>query len=147
MTVKGINVKSLLFAGFVAGYLMYFIDRYFAGFLGLFGAFPGTSNTWWMIEHHIDSIIFALIFAWPFIYKLLPNGGWLKGLIFGFFWTIALSLTALIAGALGATIFQQWPMGFKPFISNLVLHMSWGFFLGVLYTPPKEQEIAAEGRM
>jgi hypothetical protein len=100
-----------------------------------------------MIEHHIDSIIFALIFAWPFIYKLLPNGGWLKGLIFGFFWTIVLAVTALIAGALGATIFQQWPTGFKPFISNLVLHMSWGFFLGVLYTPPKELEAASEGRI
>jgi hypothetical protein len=33
-----------------------FYDRYFAGTIGLLGIFPGTSNTWSMIEHHIDSI-------------------------------------------------------------------------------------------
>jgi len=126
---------------------MYFIDNYFAGFLGLFGAFPGTGSIWWMIEHHIDGIIFALIFAWPLMYKLLPGGGWLKGLIFGIIWTVALAITSLIAGALGATAFEQMPMALKPFVSSLLLHSAWGFFLGVLYTPPKEREVVAESRM
>jgi hypothetical protein len=146
MTVKGINVKSLLFAGFVASYLMFFIDKWFGGFIGLFGAYPGTSSIWWMVEHHIDGIIFALAFAWPFIYKILPGGGCLKGLIFGLAWTIALGITALIAGALGAELFKQMPMAFKPFVSNLLLHMAWGFFLGILYTPPKEREVVTEGK-
>ncbi len=138
MTVKGINVKSLLFAGFVAGYLMYFVDKYFGGFLGLFGMFPGTSNIWWMVEHHVDSIIFALLFAWPVVYDRLPGPCWVKGSIFGFAWTIALMIITLIGGALGSETFQAMSQfnvatGFNMFI----LHIIWGFFLGALYHPPQ----------
>lgn len=135
MVVRGINFRSLVFAGFAAGYLMYFVDRWFAGFLGLFGAYPGTDSAWWMLEHHIDSILFALLFAWPFVYNRLPNGGWLKGLVFGFAWTVALAIVAWVAGALGAGMFQQMPMTAAAMISNLLLHLLWGFLLGVLYTP------------
>lgn len=146
MTVRGINVKSLLFAGFVAGYLMFFVDKWFAGFLGLFGTFPGTSNPWWMLEHHIESIIFALLFAWPALYGILPNPKWLKGLIFGIGWDLTLMITTVVAGALGATIFESFHITFTVFINGLLLHMIWGFFLGILYTPPQKQSDLAESR-
>lgn len=136
MTVKGINVKSLLFAGFVSGYLMYFIDKYFGGFLGLFGMFPGTDNLWWMIEHHIDSIIFALAFAWPYVYRRLPGDGWFKGLGFGLIWTIALTITSVVAGALGSDVFKQMAkLSVSSAVNMLILHLVWGFFLGILYQP------------
>jgi hypothetical protein len=137
MTVRGINVKSLVFAGLTAGYIMYFVDRWFQGTLGLFGAFPGTSNPWWMLEHHLDSILFALAFAWPALYGRPPGAGWLKGLVFGLAWTILLSVVSLVAGGLGAETFQQIPRGTGPMASMIVLHLVWGFFLGVLCSPSR----------
>jgi hypothetical protein len=137
MVVKGINFRSLVFAGFAAGYLMYFVDHWFAGFLGLFGLFPGTSNPWWMLEHHIDSILFALPFAWPAVYNALPNGGWLKGLVYGLIWVIGLFIVMAVAGALGAEAFGQIPWTASFIITDIVEHLVWGFFLGVLYTPGK----------
>ncbi len=143
MAVRGVNFKSLVLAGFVAGYVMYFVDAWFAGFLGLFGAFPGTSNVWWMLEHHIDGIIFALPFAWMAVYRRLPGPGWLKGTIYGIVWTIALVILSMIAGALGAGKFQQMKMSVAAGISTFILHAVWGFFLGVLYVPPRAAEPAA----
>lgn len=146
VTVRGINVKSLLFAGFTAGYIMFFVDKWFAGFLGLFGSFPGTSNPWWMLEHHIESIIFALLFAWPVIYKFLPGPGWFKGMIFGIGWDFALMITTVVAGALGATIFKAFHITIIVFINELLLHIVWGFFLGALYTPPQQERVLVESR-
>lgn len=142
MTLKGINFKSLIVAGFVAGWLMYFVDHWFAGlFGGMFGMFPGTSNWGWMLKHEIEAIIFAIPFAWPFLYNLLPGKGWLKGLIYGFlWWLILLLILGWIAGALGAKPFQQMaPTSFAILISDVVLHLVWGFFLGVLYVPEESQ--------
>lgn len=135
MVVKGINFKSLPFAGFLAGYIMYFVDKWFVGFLGLLGAFPGTDSAWWMLEHHIDSIMIAFIFAWPALYNILPGGGWLKGLIFGFLWWILLTIVSFITGALGAEMFQQMAFSATTVISGIILHLIYGFFLGVLYVP------------
>lgn len=143
--IKNINFGSLALAGFVGAYAMFFVDLWFDGFLGLFGAFPGTSNAWWMLEHHIDGIIFALPFAWPALYYRLPKNKIAKGLSYGLIWTIAVGIVSLIAGALGAARFNQMPMNAAAFISNLLLHLVWGFFLGVIYTPPKtEAEYATE---
>lgn len=133
--IKDINFGSLVVAGFVASYIMFFVDQWFAGTLGLFGAFPGTSNAWWMLEHHIDGIIFALPFAWLAIYRRLPGPKPVKGLVYGLAWTIALGIVSTIAGALGATRFAQMPMTAAALISNLILHLIWGFFLGLLYVP------------
>jgi hypothetical protein len=136
-TVKGINFGSIVVAGFAGGYVMYFVDHWFAGFLGLFGAFPGTSNAWWMLQHHIDGILFALIFAWPLIYNILPGGGWLKGLVFGIAWTVLFAIVAMIAGAAGVKMFQGMGMSAAVIISNFILHGIWGLVVGMLYNPPK----------
>jgi hypothetical protein len=142
-TIKGINFKSVVPAGFIAGYLMFFIDYWLTGFLGLFGYFPGTSNAWWMLEHHIESIIFALVFAWPLIYHIMPGRAWLKGAIFGFIWAIFVLIISLVAGALGADIFRQMTFSLSMVITGFLVHIFWGFFLGVLYVPlPGETETA-----
>lgn len=139
-TFKGINTKSLVAAGFVAGWMMYFVDHYFKGMLGLFGFFPGLNDWGWMVAHHVESIIFAIPFAWPWMYNKLPGAGWLKGIVYGFLWWLVLLLIAgSIAGALGATIFQQMaPSSAAGFISNILLHVIWGVFLGVLYNPEEQ---------
>ncbi len=139
MVLKGINFKSLVLAGFVAGYVMYFVDKWLGGFLGLFSIFPGTKNAWWMLEHHIDGIIIALLFAWPAVHQKLPGGGWLKGSIFGLAWAIVLFIIMLIGGALGSKAFQQIPVNATVAISNFLLHIIYGFFLGILYVPPAEE--------
>ncbi len=142
--IRNINVGSLILAGFVGSYMMFFVDKWFAGFLGLFGAFPGTSNAWWMLEHHIDGIIFALPFVWPALYNRLPSNKAIKGLSYGLLWFIALGITSLISGALGASMFAQMPMTAAALITNLLLHLLWGFFLGILYTPPQAASVAIE---
>ena len=139
MVIKNINFKSLVLAGFVGAYVMYFIDNWFAGLIGLFGQFLGTSNAWWMLEHHIDGIIMALPFAWLVIYRKLPGPGWMKGLVYGFAWSIIVSVTMLIAGALGAKMFAGMKMTLAAGVSSVILHMIWGFFLGALYVPPKTE--------
>jgi len=144
-TINGINFKSLVAAGFIAGYLMYFIDHWFGGIFGLFGFFPGTKDPWWMLQHHIDSIIIALLFAWPLVYSVLPGRGWLKGTIFGLLWGIGFIIVSLIAGALGAKIFSQIPFNAYIVITSLLLHIFYGFFLGLLYVP--EAGKASESQM
>lgn len=136
-TIKNINFNSAVLAGFVAGYMMYFVDQKFAGFLGLFGMFSGIDSWRWLVMHQIDAIIFALPFAWPAIYHKLPDKGWLKGIVYGFlFWLIFLFLLGLIAGNLGATYFQQMsPSSISGVLTAILLHIVYGLFLGVLYNP------------
>lgn len=135
MVLKGINFKSLLFASLAGGYVMFFVDHWLNGFLGLFGQFPGTDNTWWMITHHLDGIFLALPFAWPVVYNRLPGAGWLKGLTYGFVLWVAISIIAFVAAAGGAVIFQQFKMSGVGVISGIFGHLVYGFFLGVLYVP------------
>lgn len=140
MVVRGINVKSLIFAGIVAGYAMYLVDSYFGGMFGLFGTFPGTSDPWWMLTHHVNSIVFALPFAWSAIYRWLPNGGWLKGSIYGVLWTVLIVIVTMIGRAWGASAFAQYSFTVSGAISTLLVHIVWGFVLGVLYTPVDVEE-------
>lgn len=140
-TVKGINFWSMVFAGFTAGYLMYFVDFWFNGTLGLFGVFPGTADPWWMITHHVDSIvIFGLLFAWPAVYNRLPRTRWVKGIVYGFLVWLLVSIITWIAGALGAKFFANASMSMAMVLSSLLLHLVYGFVLGVLYNPPAEKE-------
>ncbi|HKJ69436.1 MAG TPA: hypothetical protein VKA68_15875 [bacterium] len=121
--IKGINFGSIVVAGVVAGYMMYFVDKMFAGFLGFFGMFPGTDNAWWMLTHHVDAVIFALPFAWTTIYNKLPGAGWFKGVVYGFFWwLVLLFVLGLVAGALGAQPFRQMsPGSASRFLNPLLL--------------------------
>lgn len=137
MEIKGISLKSIIPAGLIAGYVMFFIDHWLGGFLGLFGLYPGTSDIWWMILHHIDSVIFAMIFAIPFVYRILPGAGWLKGAIFGLAWMIFVSLISIISGDLGAAKFSGMTFTLNGLISSVILHTIWGAVLGMLYMPPR----------
>lgn len=139
MTLKQINFRSYLFASLVGGYMMYFADHWLGGFLGLFGMFPGTSNTWWFITHHLDGIVFALPFVWPALYDRLPGGGWLKGIIYGFLFWLLITILGFIAGAGGAAIFKQMGFSASGVFSGILLHMVYGFFLGVLYVPRAQE--------
>lgn len=144
MTLKNVNLKSLAFAGFVAGYVMFFVDKYLGGTLGLFGMFPGTESPWWMLEHHIDGIIIAIPFALPAVQRTLPGRGWLKGTIYGFLWAIVVTVVMLVSGALGAGMFAQMTLSVSWAISTLLLHMVYGFTLGAIYLPPGESRRAEE---
>ncbi|RME00122.1 MAG: hypothetical protein D6814_04210 [Calditrichaeota bacterium] len=135
MVVKGINFKSYPFAALVAGYMMVFVDGWLKGFIGLFGIFPGASNAVWFITHLMDSMVFALLFAWPAVYNKLPGGGWLKGMVFGFLFWILVSIISFISGALGATMFKQMQFTASAAFSGILLHLVYGFFLGILYVP------------
>jgi hypothetical protein len=142
MTVKSVNLKSLLFSDVLAGYAIFFIDYHFAGLFGLFGLFPANTNVWWFIEHHMDSILFSFLFAWPFVYYKLPGPKWLKGAIFGLGWAVMLIIVTAITGPLGAKMFKAATLTGIVIIDLLLIHMFWGFFLGVFYLPPKEEVIA-----
>lgn len=140
MIVSRINFKSLFVAGLVAGYAMYVVDNWMAGiFGGLFGMFPGTENGWWMLTHHVDAVVFALPFAWPTLYDILPGAGWLKGVTYGFlWWLVVLLVFGSIAGALGAEpMAAMAPAGATGVISVILLHVVYGFVLGALYAPPE----------
>ncbi len=143
MVIKGINFKSLVIAGLLAGYIMFFVDEWFAGTLGLFGIFPGTGNPWWMLTHHIDSIVLAVAFAWPPVYSHLPGRSWLKGLTFGLLWFIAVLITTIVAGALGSKMFGAMQYTAAIIISMLLLHLVYGFFLGAFYNGSSTQQTAA----
>lgn len=137
-TIKGVNVKSLFFAGFMAGYVMFFLDYWLAGFLGLFGVFPGTKDVWWMILHHVDSIfLFSLAFAWPTLYRRWPGSGLVKGLVYGLVLWIVVVVVMLVGGALGAKMFSGPAPGFSFMASQFILHLVYGAVLGALYVPPE----------
>ncbi|HKK45295.1 MAG TPA: hypothetical protein VJ964_07230 [Balneolaceae bacterium] len=138
-TIKGVNFKSYIAASLIAGYVMFQADKFLGGTLGLFGFFPGTKDWGWMLAHHVDSIIFALPFVWLPLYNKLPGSGWLKGVVYGFlFWLVMDLIVGSIVAGLGSTYFQA--MGTPTFgviISFILLHVIWGFMLGVLYNPPE----------
>ena len=141
MVIKNVHFKSLIVSGLIAGWMMYFVDHWFSGLFGLFGMFPGPSNWGWMLTHHVESILFAIPFAWLPLYKKLPGPGWLKGSIYGFlWWLVFLLIIGSIAGALGAKPFQMLaPTSAGILITVILLHVIWGFFLGVFYIPPEEK--------
>lgn len=137
MAIKGVNLKSLIVSGFVAGWMMFLLDHYFAGIAGLFGIYPGTSDWGWMFTHQVEAILFAIPFAWPAIYFKLPGSGWLKGIIYGFLWWLIIYLIlGWLAGIAGAQAFQQMaPKSADMLFTAILLHLVWGFFLGILYVP------------
>jgi hypothetical protein len=144
-TVRGIHFKSAVWAGFAAAYLMYFVDNWFAGALGLFGLFPGWKNLTWMLGHHIDGILFALPFAVPAIYDRLPGGRAVKGLVYGLLFMILVGIVIFIGGALGASTLKGMQGGAAQMISMLLLHLVYGFFLGLLYNPGDRGGVSSAG--
>ena len=63
MVIKGVNFWSFLFASQMAGWIMFLVDEVFSGWFGLFGLFPGLKSPEWIIQHQIDSTLFAIPFC------------------------------------------------------------------------------------
>jgi hypothetical protein len=86
-----------------------------------------------MLTHHFDGILFGIAFA--LLFYSLPGAGWLKGLIYGaILWLVVLILIA-VTGMLGAEIFKGVKVSAATVISNLLIHLLYGFILGLLYVP------------
>ncbi len=130
--MEQVNLVSLLFAGFAAGYLMAFADEWLKGFLGLFGVFPGLENTRWLVFHQIDSILFAIPFAW-WAGRSAYAPLWLAGAIYGVIWWLLSVIFAVIARVGGAERMRGRQMPARAVVSNFLLHAVWGFFVGLLY--------------
>ncbi|MBI5472776.1 MAG: hypothetical protein HY961_10575 [Ignavibacteriae bacterium] len=136
MTLKGINLRSIVVAGFVGGYVMTQVDHYLAGMFGMFGMYP--DDAWFFVRHHIDGILFAFLFAWPAVYLRLPGKGWAKGAAYGALLWLAVSVASGIAGAMGSFTFSQMPMTTGGLLSAVFLHVVYGFFVGAIYVTPPE---------
>ena len=148
--VRGVNFASYLFASLVAGYVMMGVDLMLDGFLGLFGTYRGYIELiklwgifrgledWVMaVGHMVNSVVLALVFVYPSVYRRLPGrGGFVKGLSFGVLWHI-LVLIALVVTAFGGAEFMRefLRMPLSDHLSLFLLHLVWGGVLGLLYVP------------
>ncbi len=151
---KGVNIGSVLFAGFVAGYVMYVVDLALDGFLGLFGSykiykqwlvdaglFPGFEDIALFLGHQFNSILFGFFFAYPFVYRKLPENPILKGFVFATLWHILVLIVSLFYGVLGAKWLQALiNMNFNSHVSLYILHLVWGITLSVFYRPLEEKK-------
>ncbi|MDQ7056008.1 MAG: hypothetical protein Q9M89_05895 [Persephonella sp.] len=152
--IKGVNISSVLFAGFVAGYVMYVVDLALDGFLGLFGTyriykqwlvdaglFTGFEDIALFLGHQFNGILFGFFFAHPFAYKKLPGNLILKGFVFATLWHILVLIVSFFYGMLGARWLQALiNMDFSSHISLYLLHIMWGITLSLFYRPPEEEK-------
>ncbi len=151
--LKGVNFPSYLFASLVAGYVMLGADLMLEGFLGLFGTyrnyiemirlwgiFRGYEDVAMVVGHTLNSVVIALPFVHPRVYRLLPTrSGLLKGIAFGVFWHILVLIVLLITASCGAKFMKEFlSMSLPDHASLFLLHLMWASTLGLLYTPPKE---------
>lgn len=148
MVVDGVNFLSVVLSGLIAGYAMAFFGYWMEGFLrlprvdvsetGLIYFDEDGAARWWIgiIAHQIDSVLFGLAFAGLF-YTHLPGWGGLRGLIFGVFLWLTVSLVAILGRISGTKVFRRTMSMMLPHsIANLLLHLIYGFILGTLYVPP-----------
>jgi uncharacterized membrane protein len=134
--MKGVNFWSFIFASQVGAYAMVLLDEVYAGWLGLFGLFPGLKDPAWFIHHQIDGTLFAIPFIF-FLWNKLPGPGIVKGLIYGVLWHIFVVIVSII-GALGGAEWFKNPMTVSAQISLIILHLVWGGLTGLLYDPEKK---------
>ncbi|MBK3331958.1 hypothetical protein GWK41_02600 [Persephonella atlantica] len=150
---KGVNIGSVLFAGFVAGYVMYVVDLALDGFLGLFGSykiykqwlvdaelFPGFEDIALFLGHQLNGMLFGFFFAYPYVYNRLPSSLILKGGLFAVIWHILVLIVSGITGLLGS----KWMsalihMDVSGHITLFLLHLVWGITLSLFYKPPEEK--------
>ncbi len=148
------NFWSYLFASLVAGYVMMGVDLMLDGFLGLFGTyktyieliklwgiFKGFEDWVVAIGHMLNSVVLALAFVYPTIYKKLPGkSGFLKGLSFGILWHIVVLIVLVITAFGGAGFMREFlSMPLREHVSLFLLHLVWGGVLGLLYVPIPSQ--------
>lgn len=150
----GVNLKSLVFAGFTAGYVMYIVDLALEGFLGLFGSykiykqwliderlFEGIEDVALFIGHQLNSILFAFFFAYPLVYKKLPENLILKGFVFATLWHVLVLAVSFMTGFLGSKwMYEIINMNFTSHITLYLLHVVWGMTLSIFYKPLEEVE-------
>ncbi|SNZ10590.1 hypothetical protein SAMN06265182_1894 [Persephonella hydrogeniphila] len=146
---KGINISSLVFAGFIAGYIMYVVDLALDGWFGLFGTyriyknwlveaglFPGIEDIAIFLGHQLNSILFGFFFANPKIFYSLPNNSILKGTTFAIVWHILVLLISVLFGPTGAKWLNSLlHMPINAQISLFLLHIVWGVSLSLFYNP------------
>jgi uncharacterized membrane protein YagU involved in acid resistance len=147
--ISEVNFFSYLFSSLVAGYVMMAVDIMMDGFLGLFGTyreylniikqfgmFNGFEDVIMVLGHMANSVILALFFVHPAVYRRLPfKWGVAKGIVFGAFWHVCVVLFLLIT-SLGGAKFSTAMMSasFSSQVSLFFLHMVWGGTLGFLYS-------------
>lgn len=148
-----INIKSVIFSGFVAGYIMYVVDLALDGWFGLFGTyriykdwlleadiFSGIEDIAILLGHQLNSILFGFFFAYPPIYYSLPKNIILKGAVFAVIWHILVLLVCILFGMTGAKWLNSLlHMPANAHISLLLLHIVWGVSLSVFYRPEEKQ--------
>ncbi|WP_456384534.1 hypothetical protein [Persephonella sp.] len=146
---EGVNIKSLVLAGFIAGYVMYVVDLALDGWFGLFGTyriyrqwlvdaglFPGLEDIALFIGHQLNGILFGFLFAYPPVYRLLPGNPLVKGIIFGNIWHILVLLVSFLFGKTGAIWLNGLlTMSVEAHISLYLLHIIWSTTLAVFYKP------------
>ncbi|WP_457642926.1 hypothetical protein [Persephonella sp.] len=151
---EGINIKSVIFAGFVAGYVMYVVDLALDGWLGLFGTyriyrpwleeaglFGGIEDIALFIGHQLNGILFGFFFAHPSVYRKLPENLIFKGAVFAVIWHFLVLTVAFFFGTTGAVWMKDLLyMPVSAHISFFILHLVWGVSLAVFYKPPQEDK-------
>ncbi len=152
--VRGVNFASYLFASLVAGYVMMGVDLMLDGFLGLFGTYRGYIELiklwgifrgledWVMaVGHMVNSVVLALVFVYPTVYRRLPGrSGFVRGLSFGVLWHILVLIVLVVTAFGGAEFMKEFlrmPLG--DHLSFFLLHLVWGGVLGLLYVPKEDR--------
>ena len=138
---KGINVFGLVVSGLFAGWIAFSVDHWLDGFLGLFGTIPGRQDPLGMVQFHLDSVMLAIPFVWPALYRRLPGPGWMKGLSYGCLLHLFVWLFGATAKLGGAVFFTHVAITPTMVASMLSIQLVYGFWLGLLYSPPEDLSI------
>ncbi len=158
--IRGVNFGSYLFASLVAGYVMMGVDLMLDGFLGLFGTyrtyveivklwgiFKGLEDWVMAVGHMANSVVLALLFVHPSIYRRLPGrSGLVKGISFGALWHVVVLIALVITASGGARFMGELlhtPL--REHVSLFLLHIVWGGVLGLLYVPSYDLDNTEEG--
>lgn len=124
------------------------VDIMMDGFLGLFGTyreylniikqfgmFNGFEDVIMVLGHMINSVVLALFFVHPAVYRRLPfKSGIAKGTVFGAFWHVCVVLFLFITSLGGAKFsITMMSASLSSQVSLFLLHLVWGAVLGLLY--------------
>ncbi|MGB9874112.1 MAG: hypothetical protein ACPLRS_03990 [Hydrogenobacter sp.] len=146
--INEVNFPSYLFSSLVAGYVMMAVDIMMDGFLGLFGTyreylsivkqfgmFNGFEDVIMVLGHMINSVVLALFFVHPGVYRRLPfKSGIAKGIVFGTFWHVCVLIFLFITSLGGAKFsLTMISASLSSQVSLFLLHLVWGAVLGFLY--------------
>ena len=96
--------------------------------------------------HVVTGLAWALVYGWlaePWLARLIPHRGWLRGMAFGLLpWLV--SLFALLPAAVVGYLEFALSAGPLPVLGNFILHMVYGAVLGELYDPSADEPALAQ---